>query len=109
MLVVTKNVLELHLMCIRSELPLCQFPGNGASYMSLLGWQVTKRKRNKSGLLQVPNKICGSYEKSLVPKARGDCLFFLVLRRWQRSFEKLVKILNFNSRLNTSWKTCMLL
>lgn len=45
MLVVTKNVFELWLMCIRSQFTLCHLSGSGASYVSKPGWhsQVTKK------------------------------------------------------------------
>lgn len=45
MLVVTKNVFELGLTCIRSQFTSCQLSVNGASYASKLGWhsQVTKK------------------------------------------------------------------
>lgn len=54
-LVVTESVFELSPMCTRSQLPSCQLPRNGASYVNLLGRHNQVTKKN-SGLLQVPNK-----------------------------------------------------
>lgn len=44
MLVVTKNVFELWLMCIRSQFTLCQLSRNGASYVSRHGWHSQMAK-----------------------------------------------------------------
>lgn len=43
--VVTKNVFELWLMCIRSQFTSCQLSGHDTSYVSRPGWhsQVTKK------------------------------------------------------------------
>lgn len=58
MLVLTKNVFGLCLMCITSQLPLCQLPGNGASYVSLVGQhsQVTPPKKYIQDCCRFPIK-----------------------------------------------------